>query len=247
MTKKTKNIGYVLLIAIGLAALIGFSVSSPILQNEDYHNFSDADTILGIPNFWNVISNLPFLFIGILGLKKLANYGIAYSVFFVGIIMVAFGSGYYHLYPDSNTLVWDRLPMTVAFTALISALISEFINVNKGRKLLIPLVLIGGISILYWVTTGDLRLYALVQFYPIVAIPIILIFFNSSPNVKKGFWLLLLCYIIAKLLETFDTEIHKSIVIMSGHPIKHVAAAIGIYLFIITRVKSKPMDRITES
>ena len=32
-----------------------------------YHRFADQQTLLGIPNFWNVVSNLPFILVGAVG------------------------------------------------------------------------------------------------------------------------------------------------------------------------------------
>lgn len=237
---KKKRLGYILLGIIGIIAIIGFALSSPIEQNEDYHNFSDTLTIGGIPNFWNVISNFPFLIVGLFGiirLKKMDRVNFQFSTFFIGISFVAIGSGYYHLNPNSSTLVWDRLPMTIVFTALMSIVISEFIDFKKGKLLLIPLLLIGIISIIYWVKLDDLRLYALVQYYPILAIPIILVLFKSEENSPKGFWLLLITYIIAKLFETFDFEIHKTLKLLSGHSLKHISASVGIYLLIYSYIR----------
>ncbi len=237
---KKKRLGYILLGIIGIIAIIGFTLSSPIEQNEDYHNFSDTLTIGGIPNFWNVISNFPFLIVGLFGiirLKKMDRVNFQFSIFFIGISLVAIGSGYYHFNPNSSTLVWDRLPMTIVFTALMSIVISEFIDFKKGKLLLIPFLLIGIISIIYWVKLDDLRLYALVQYYPIIAIPIILILFKSEENSSKGFWLLLITYIIAKLFETFDFEIYKTLKLLSGHSLKHLSASVGIYILINSYVR----------
>ena len=152
--------------------------------------------------------------------------------FFIAISFVGIGSAYYHYNPNSSTLVWDRLPMTIAFTALMSIVISEFIDYKKGKLFLLPLVLLGIISIVYWVQLGDLRLYAFVQLYPILAIPIILILFKSEENSTKGFWILLITYIIAKLFEIFDFEIHNTLKYLSGHSLKHIAVSAGIYLLI---------------
>lgn len=230
-----EKVGYLLLGLIGLVAIIGFSLSDPIEQDLDYHNFSDGLTIARIPNFWNVVSNLPFLLVGVLGVLRLKNMNCAnlqFLIFFVGVSLVAFGSGYYHLSPDNHTLVWDRLPMTVAFTALISIVVSEFIHLQTGKRLLWPLVALGVVSIVYWVQTGDLRFYALVQFYPMVGIPIVLVFFKSASHSTKGFWWLLMAYLLAKVFETFDAQIHDLLGFMSGHPLKHVAAAFGVYMLI---------------
>ena len=101
---------------------------APIPQDLAYHNFSDAKDLFYIPNIWNVLSNLPFLIVGILGIYKL-NYSHtlniitdnkqAYFALFFGTALVSFGSGYYHLWPNNQTLVWDRLPMTIAFHGFI--------------------------------------------------------------------------------------------------------------------------------
>jgi hypothetical protein len=235
-----KRLGYILLGIIGIIAILGFAMSSPIEQNEDYHNFSDTLTIGGILNFWNVISNFPFLIVGLFGifrLKKMDRVNLQFLTFFIGVSFVAIGSGYYHFNPNSSTLVWDRLPMTIAFTALMSIVISEFIDYKKGKLLLLPLLLLGIISIVYWVKLGDLRLYALVQFYPILAIPVILILFKSEENFPKGFWLLLISYIIAKLFETYDFEIHKTLKLLSGHSLKHISASVGVYLLINSYIR----------
>lgn len=232
MTKK--KLGYFLLIISGIVAIIALIISKPIIQDETYHHFSDGKTIFGIPNFWNVMSNLPFLFVGIFGLLKLGNKSslkTSYRIFFIGVSLVAFGSGYYHLQPNSDTLVWDRLPMTIAFMALFSIIISIFISKKTGKKLLLPLLIIGLFSVYYWKTNGDLRLYAFVQFYPMLAIPIILIFFKGTQK-TSGYWYLLATYLIAKFLEHFDAEIHHFFGVISGHSLKHVAAAIGLYILL---------------
>jgi len=230
-----KRLGYILLSIIGIISIIALIVSDVIVQDENYHHFSDEFTIFKIPNFWNVISNIPFLIVGILGffhLKKKPTNSLQYIIFFTGITLVAVGSGYYHINPTSETLIWDRLPMTFAFMALFSIVISEFIDDNKGKKFLFLLLLFGVISIVYWIGFNDLRLYVLVQFYPILAIPIILLLFNTNNKSTKAFWLLLVAYVMAKLLETYDFEIHNKLTLISGHSLKHVIAAIGVYVFI---------------
>lgn len=40
----------------------------PVAQDLNYQLFADQDTWLGMPNFWNVVSNLPFVAVGIYGL-----------------------------------------------------------------------------------------------------------------------------------------------------------------------------------
>ena len=198
------------------------------------------------PSILNVLSNLPFILVGLLGLHRLTRINslnivsenkLAYMALFFGTTLVTFGSGYYHLWPDNQTLVWDRLPMTIAFMGLFSIVISEYISTRLGKILLIPLLALGLLSVFYWHLTeangqGDLRFYAFVQFFPILAIPIILLTFKSSFSQTSGYWWLLVAYIAAKVFEHFDTEIHSLLVVVSGHSIKHVAAAIGVYILL---------------
>src|SRR5258708_1963065 len=102
-------------------------------QDSRYHNFADQRHLLGIPNFWNVISNAPFLVVGVLGLWALLfgrptgilpELKAGYVAFFLGTALVAFGSSYYHLRPDNETLFWDRLPMTIAFMSFFAVVIA---------------------------------------------------------------------------------------------------------------------------
>jgi len=242
---KKENIGYFILITSAFSALIGIFVLSPIEQDETYHNFSDVNTFLSLPNFWNVISNLPFLIVGFLGLYKsssITKEKTQYLIFFLGISLVSIGSSYYHLNPNNGTLVWDRLPMTIAFMALFSIVISEFISYKKGRLILFPALITGLVSVLYWVIFNDLRFYALVQFYPMLAIPVILIFFKSKYNLTQGYWLLLLAYLIAKFFEHFDYQVHSFSGLISGHTMKHIAVAIGVFILFYTYIKRKKLS-----
>jgi len=216
-----------------------------IQQDPAYHLFVDARLMLGVSNLLNVVSNIPFLFIGLLGVVLIIrNSDVAiileqkwsYLIFFVGVLLVSLGSGYYHLNPSNETLVWDRLPMTIAFMAFFSIILSEFISVKVGRILFIPLIVIGLFSIWYWNYTeqngtGDLRLYALVQFLPMLLIPIILLSFRCRFTLVKYYWFFLAMYVLAKLMEMFDAVIYDYLVFISGHSIKHLLASLGCIIF----------------
>ena len=246
---KKNKLTVMLIWSITLVALIGIFFIKPISQDLGYHNFIDNKEMLGIPHFWNVLSNVPFLIVGVLGLMQfkrlniIAEMGVAYWLLFFGIALVAFGSGYYHLNPDNHTLVWDRLPMTIAFMSLFAIIISEFINVRLGSILLFPLVLIGIASVFYWQWTeangvGDLRFYALVQFLPILLIPIMLLMYRSKYSHISGYWWLLLFYVAAKALEYYDSQVFELLgALISGHSIKHVAAALGTYMLFLSYKK----------
>jgi len=233
---RSNRTGFILITLVCAIALPGMFFIEPIAQNTQYHQFSDQQLLFGIPNFWNVVSNIGFVLVGILGVYLLAIKKSAcilqqvrqfYVVLFLGVTLVGLGSAYYHIRPDNMTLVWDRLPMTVSFMAFFSIVIAEFISVKLGRVFFVPLLLAGFASIGFWFYgelngTGDLRPYVLVQFLPIILTPVILIFFHSSFDKTAANWWLLLSYIIAKLFEYFDAEVFEILGFISGHSLKHL-------------------------
>ena len=228
-----KVVGVITIIAVLVIIFI-----DPISQNQTYHSFADKIKLFCVPNFWNVISNLPFIVIGALGLWKTSKWFKDYALknsfffFFVGIFFTGFGSAYYHYNPNDTTLVWDRLPMTISFMSFLSIIIGEFIDSNFGKKALPWFLSIGILSVVYWVISHDLRFYLLVQFLPILQIIIILFLSKNNPTFKKYFWLILLAYVVAKFLESFDFQIYKkSNELLSGHTLKHFAAAIAALVF----------------
>ncbi len=243
---KLIKVKYIVITSISLLCIVGVMMLDPIAQDPAYHQFKDQRTLFNISNFWNVISNLFFLLVGIAGLtslfrshdfKLINNMKMAYILFFFGVSMVAFGSGYYHLSPNNESLVWDRLPMTFAFMALFSIIIGEFISSRLGKLCLWPLIIFGVFSIVYWnytenIAEGDLRLYILVQFLPLVLIPIILLLFNSKFTHTSGYWYLLCAYFLAKVFEYYDLILFEKILFFSGHSIKHIIAALGIYFLL---------------
>ena len=242
-----ERLGFVLLALTGLLSLGGILAIGPVAQDMRYHLFADNREIWSIPNFWNVVTNAPFAIVGLLGLQKLRSPGrlgfvhenrMAYTLLFFGTFLVSIGSSYYHLEPDNQTLVWDRLPMTIAFMALFSIIVGESVSVRSGRSLLLPLILAGILSVMYWHFSevrgqGDLRFYGLVQFYPMLAVPVMLLCFRPRCTHVKAYWWLLLIYIAAKVFELLDHELYDALGFISGHSLKHLTAALGIYVLLL--------------
>ena len=250
-----------LVIAVSLIGLITIIFIPPIAQDPAYHNFADQRTVLTIPHFWNVVTNLPFLMVGLMGILFLSrNSNITllssikpvYFVFFIGICLVCFGSAYYHLAPDNNTLMWDRLPMTITFMSFFCVVVAEFLSEVAAKKLFIPLLLTGLFSVLYWhyselYSHGDLRLYILVQFLPMLLIPLILFRGQSCFTHNSYYWLILLIYVFAKLLEFYDTAVFELLGFISGHSLKHIISAIGPYFFYMALKKRNylPLSKLS--
>jgi hypothetical protein len=219
--------------------------------------------MLGVPNFLNVASNFPFALVGLMGLWYLlrkdgremflhSHERWAYAVFFLGVAFTSIGSSYYHLAPDNDRLFWDRLPMTLGFMSVFAAVISERVNVKTGFRMLAPLLAAGLASVLYWRMTeargeGDLRLYAIVQFYPLLAIPLLLGLF--PPRYTRGgqFLAALAIYGAAKVFELADALIFSAGHVISGHSLKHIAAAASALWILDMLRKRKPVAQIGEA
>src|SRR6185312_4023206 len=236
-----------LVIIIAMTGIVSVIAVKPIAQDPTYHFFADKRCIVSIPNFWNVVSNIPFLIIGGMGMfvtlfrkpnGMLQQLKINAFVFFLGVFFCCIGSIYYHYNPNTESLFWDRLPMTVSFMAFFSIIIGEYISIKAGKILLPQLLLAGVISILYWNMTeregyGDLRFYALVQFLTFILIPLIVILFKSKFNTNLYLWLVAVFYIVAKLLEHFDYSVYECGNFMGGHALKNFSAAAAPLMYLL--------------
>ncbi|HJU83035.1 MAG TPA: hypothetical protein VJ600_02390 [Holophagaceae bacterium] len=247
-----------LLFGLFLGAVAAAFFHAPLPQDPAYHAFADGRTLLGVPDFWNVATNLAFLPVGLWGLWALGRTpgprfhdpleARPYRVVSGGALLVAVGSGFYHLAPDNLRLVWDRLPMTVVFMALLSAVVAERINVRSGAALLPPLLVLGVASVLVWrqgelAGHGDLRLYALVQFFPMVAIPLIVLMFPARYDLSGGFGWMVAWYALAKVLEHWDAAVFRFTGgLMSGHALKHLAAAAALASLIPMLAHRRPLE-----
>ncbi len=211
-----------------IASLAGLLLLPAIPQDQDYHQFADQRRIFGIPNFWNVVSNLPFLVVGAAGLRRFHGEA-AIVVFFLGVFLTGIGSSYYHLDPNDGTLFWDRLPMTFSFAALLALIVGERISEPAGAVLLWPALAAGVFSLFLWLWTDDLRLYFWVQFLPAFA-AILLFSLYPAKYTASYYWVVaIMLYAIAKLFEFTDEAICSAGGVVSGHTLKHLAAAAACF------------------
>ena len=243
----------IVLLTPALLGAIALAAHGPIPQDPRYDRFADTRAILGIPNAADVLSNLAFLLAGGAGLIFLATDRSAsgfresgdrlpHFFFFAGVFLTALGSAWYHLAPDHDRLVWDRLPMTVAFLSLFAAVLGERMRPDLARRLLAPLLAAGIASVFYWHVTeqagrGDLRPYALVQYYPVVALGLLLLLYPARFTHARVIWGVGVLYLLAKAFELADEPILRATGFVSGHTLKHLAAggAAALVLFMLAR------------
>lgn len=245
MVNRNRRTANIILAAISLVSLIVVFSFPRISQNPSYHLFADKRRMLAVPNFWNVITNLPFVLIGAMGFFRLVKAqrndasSLSRITLFIGIAGIGFGSAWYHYHPTNVSLVWDRLPMTITFMSYLAIIVEQYVDKALGKRMVIPALIIGIFSVWYWHITeqqgmGDLRLYAWVQFYPMLCIPLIIFLYPASSKVRLGIGSVILVYALAKYAEANDREILNAIGVISGHSLKHIFASISVFLILLT-------------
>ena len=258
MTRTTR---IVLLVTITLITVVITFSFPAIPQDPEYHKFADQRVLWGIPHFGDVLSNLPFILMGFLGLwvcrrvagdpTRMADSRERFPLLtvFSGMVLVGIGSAYYHFAPSNETLLWDRLPIALVFMAIVAMIICERVDVRAGVLLLGPLSILGLASVVYWQATelagqGDLRLYGFVLFYPVLFIPLLIVLFPPRYTGIGILYEMLGLYVAAKLFEFLDRPIFEKLGgVMSGHTLKHLFAAGAIYSLIRYVQNRQRIDR----
>ncbi len=232
--QRMKSLKLALLVASALLVFFLLFSKPVIVQDQAYHLFVDTRSFFGIPNAMDVLSNIFFAITGIMGMREVARRsGLetkkSWWWFFLSILLIAPGSAYYHWNPNDATLVWDRLPMSMGFMALYILLLCEHLDF-KIQNYLFPALAVGVMSVMVWVLTTDLRFYFWVQFSSFVTIPFILLLFPSKFSRKGYYGVTLFLYGLAKWAEVKDKEIYYGTgELFSGHTLKHVLAALGLF------------------
>jgi hypothetical protein len=252
----------VLLLAFFVVTLAIALLAAPIAQSLAYHNFADSRSLCGVKNFGNVASNLAILVGGLSGLccmfsqrarKTTTMFATPaewwpYLGTFIGATLIAVGSAYYHWEPNNQRLIWDRLPMAIMFMSLFAAVLSERVTLAAAKILTPPLVFLGVASVVGWALSehrgaGDLRFYAIVQFFPMVAMPLTLCLFPTRYS-KQGYLVgSMAWYALAKVFEFFDLQVflatHGAV---SGHTIKHILCGLSVYWLVLMLQKRRLLE-----
>jgi hypothetical protein len=237
-----------LLLLITVAFVVAAIIVPAMPQPLSYHQFADCRAFLGIENFFNVTSNLPFLIAGGWGLFVVlrgdgrfidAREKLPYLVFFLGALLTCAGSAWYHWAPDNTRLVWDRLPMTLGFAGLVAAALVERVDPRLGLRSLWPLLALGVFTVMYWYGTeragiGNLVPYAAFQTWSILIIVALLLLYPAW-RYSHGHYLAWAAgwYGLAKVVETFDLRVYQVTgAAMSGHTLKHLLAAVAVFAIV---------------
>lgn len=215
----------------------------PIAQPPGYHDFADQRACWGLPRCLDTASNALFVLAGAMGLRFMQRRQGAwrdrreawpYGLFFFAMILVGAGSGYYHLAPGNERLLWDRLAMMLAFMAWFAAVVCERVGPRAGLRLL-PLVVAAGLgSAAWWGWSeargmGDLRFYLLLQLYPVLLIPLLLWFYPPRYSGERSILAVVGLYLLALLFDLGDRPVFALTGgRVSGHTLKHAVAALAV-------------------
>jgi hypothetical protein len=239
------------------AAVAWIAFAPPLLQSQAYHRFADTRALLAVENAADTLSNLAFLLVGSLGLALLWRERAAgasarfaspqelapYWVFFAGVALTSAGSAYYHLAPDDARLVWDRLPMTVAFMGLFAALIAEHFSPKLERPVLVSAIAVGIASVILWKLTDDLRVYIWVQAAPLLLIVCLAACFPGRYTHRHYLLYGVGFYALAKVAEYYDHGIHTlTSAAISGHSLKHLLAAAAPFCVYLMLKRRTPLQ-----
>lgn len=217
-----------------LIAATGFSLdpSGHAHLHAHGHPFVDARSWWGVPNTADVLSNLPLVLFGWMGLAMLAGRSLAahtvtaLRVFMLGLLLSGLGSAVYHWAPAPATLAIDRLGMAVAFAGVLGLAMAERVGQGPARVTLPVALLLATVSaVLPWLD-GNVLPWVVVQFGGVA-----MIVWAATHQPVRGalgvrFWALIAAYVLAKLLELGDEAVYFATGEgVSGHSLKHVAAA----------------------
>lgn len=244
--ERNPRVKVLILLLPGLLLAALALVLPPIAQPLAYHDFADQRACLGLPNCLDTASNALFLLAGLVGLRFLfspagrrafveAREAWPYALFFAASMAVGLGSGYYHLAPDNDGLLWDRAAIALAFMAWLGAILGERVGVSVGLRLLPPLLIAGLGSVFYWGWSeargaGDLRPYLLMQAYPMLLIPLLLWLYPPRYSGGRDILVVIGLYLLALLFDLSDRPVlDLTGGLISGHTLKHVIAALAVY------------------
>jgi hypothetical protein len=245
-----------LLGVLGLVAVFFLILVPAFPQATAYHNFADQRPLLGVPHSLNVLSNIPFVIFGLLGIVYLLRPAVwndaalfvapwqrwAFLVLFAFIALTGVGSAYYHSQPNNSTLYWDRLPLTVVFMTFFALVLADRVSARLGPWSWLLLVAAGVVGVTHWEWTemegvGDVRLYGLVQFLTMAMLVVIVFAFPVRRYRTADLVAVLAWYVMAKVLELLDKVIYAANGVVSGHTLKHLVASLGALWLVLLLVQ----------
>ncbi len=198
------------------------------------HVFADGRSWLGIGNAMDVLSNLPFAAFGAWGLLRLKTATTnrvqksLFQLFFSGLLLITVGSMVYHLSPSDDTLLWDRLGMTVAFAGVLGFAASERVSERAGTALAAATLLGALVALWVWHTSGDVLAWSVVQFGGMALVLALATMPRQAHAIGISLLAIIAFYAVAKVLESADHRVYGlTQQWVCGHSLKHLVASLA--------------------
>lgn len=253
---KLKLEKYELALLCAVLALLTVAIVAPaVAQSAQHHHFVDQRAWGYIPFAADVLSNLPFLLWGVLGLSLLARQPRSAAccadaasrrlmgLFFAGLVVTAFMSAFYHWQPDNEGLTFDRLGMVLAFAGLMGLAAAGRVSARAGALLALAVLLLGPLSIWVWSASGNVLPWAVLQFGGMLLVLCLAVHkpLLGAPDIRWG-WVIVI-YALAKCFEMTDEGVFAATSqLVSGHSLKHVVASFAawpVVFAVLTHRKSR--------
>lgn len=228
-----------LLAATALAVAALLLAWGPVSLSTRMHEFVDQRTVWGIPNGLNVLSHLPLLPVGLLGLWRLSRLPSheplrnIWAAFFISQILATVGGMFYHLQPASTYFIVDQIPRSAACALFACAFLAERVDARLGsmRAIFLALAFVGfgltwwGLTH-EWVGRGDLRLLLWLELAPVTLVAAGAWSLSGRLLSRQDWWRSQFSFVLAQLLELFDAEVFALTEgVVSGHSLRHLALA----------------------
>jgi hypothetical protein len=235
-----------------LTAIAFFGPALPAADVAIASVFADDRAWHGLPNAMDVLSNIPFVVVGIWGLYRLNRIDRSHQqalsafplappasdppdntldcawLFFAGLIATAAGSAFYHLLPDGPRLAADRAGMAVAFAGLIGVAVCERVSQRAGWPAAWFVLTAGLLAAEVFQESGNVMPWALVQFGGMALVLTLALAtpMRNSVGLKLG-WVIFF-YVVAKAFEMADHMVFEFTQhTVSGHTLKHLTASLA--------------------
>lgn len=226
------------------AAMLALACLGPhVPQAAHYHDFADQRPLLGLVNAADVLSNLPFLLLGVWGLlatcktpaETLRSQGGTpwLLLVFGGLVLTALGSSYYHLLPGDVRVFWDRMGMVPVFAGVLGLALQSLLNTRSAWLSALCVLLGGPLALWIWLQTGQLLPWAVLQGAGMVLLVVLAVWQQRSPPaaqlIRWPLAAIVAWYALAKLFELGDAAVWAgSGHLVAGHALKHLAAALAV-------------------
>jgi len=207
----------------------------------DPYAFACDGDLLGVPHFWNVVSNLPYLVIGLWGLRFLARRGLLtrpafrnWTGIWISTALVAVGSGLYHWFLEPWALGADRIAICGIFAFVAAHVIHRVFARGPSLAFSLSLLLLCEATVAAWLLGASTWWYGGLQTLAgLGTLAVVLVAHRRGTLTfsPKPVYLFCAYYALAKLLELLDEPICNMTGLVGGHPLKHVASAIGLWYF----------------